>query len=443
MAISKSLIEKAAAVDIVDFCEANNYAIEKVNEKYYRGVDHDSLMINRRKNNFQWYSRGEYGNSIDFVRIFFNKDFKEAVAMLTNNEYERASEVKIEEKKEFVYDVEHANNTNAVQRYLIEERGIDSDIVHALIKKGLIRQDVKQNCVFVWGETGKRVGADLQGTRKIQYKGKETTFKQILKNSKENYGFNISLGTPKEIYFFESPIDLLSYWSLNKKMTDCRLVSMNGVKEQTVMNFIKHTAVSRGVVPSNAYIGVDNDKAGQMFLDKIKQYNFTTNINFKNLIPNDNHIPEKQLSMYQKVANVYELDWRLLAAIHKAETNLSLTNDATNYYGYGKFFGRKLAPKEQPQEIDLNAALHQCAAELVAKEDLWNAMKSQDVDISKSLQMYEKTKEYYENYCDLGYLPVYRVEKDWNDKLKATSSKQPNKTRTTYVKKQTKAYARS
>ncbi|MEE3607347.1 hypothetical protein [Bacillus altitudinis] len=31
--------------------------------------------------------------------------------------------------------------------------------------------------------------------------------------------FNISQGTPpKEIYFFESPIDLLSYWSLNKKM---------------------------------------------------------------------------------------------------------------------------------------------------------------------------------------------------------------------------------
>ncbi|MEK4448618.1 DUF3991 domain-containing protein [Bacillus sp. FSL M8-0052] len=426
--MSQEIIQAAEAIDIVDFCAENNYALERLTDKYYRGVDHDSLIINRKTNRFQWYSTGKYGNSIDFVRTFFDKSFPEAVAMLTEKEYKHTKEIHEKPRKEFVYDIEPDTNTEQAEKYLIEQRGIDKEIVQALIKKGLLKQDVRKNCVFVWGATGRPVGADLQGTVQLsKSRGKRTTFKQVKANSKQHYGFNISLGIPRKLYFFESPIDLLSYWTMNKELTNCRLISMNGLKEKTIINMINHTVRSRGITPTEGvFIGVDNDKAGQKFMDKVKNYIFSTkdgkDIVFHNLIAGDRQIPRAYIDMYELAANRFNIDWRYIAAIHKAETNLGNTNEITNNYNFGKFFGRELSPGESPDLIQLPIAIEECAKQLAentvkGKADLRSVLRVDGITTSKQIHMEEKTQQYYENYCDLGYLPVDQVSKDWNDLL--------------------------
>ncbi|OJT66876.1 hypothetical protein BFP46_22725 [Bacillus licheniformis] len=425
--MSQEVIQAAEAVDIVDFCADNNYDLERLTDKYYRGVDHDSLIIDRKKNRFQWYSTGKYGNSIDFVRTFFDKSFREAVELLTEKKYTHTKQAWVEPRKEFVYDIIHDKTTEQAEKYLIEQRGIDQEIVHALVSKGLLKQDIKKNCVFVWGETGKRVGADLQGTVPMLSKGKRTTFKQIRANSKQHYGFNISLGTPQKLYFFESPIDLLSYWSMNKEMTNCRLISMNGLKEKTVMNMIKHTIRSRGVAPTQGvFIGVDNDKAGHKFMDKVKHYRFETKdgkeVAFHNLIAGDHQIPRAYIDMYELAATQFNVDWRYIAAIHKTETNLGSTNEVTNNYDYGKYFGRKLSPSELPQQVQLPIAIEECARELSRKKvngkvDLRSVLKVDNLPYSDQFKIEQKVEQYYENYSNLGYVPVEKVSKDWNDLL--------------------------
>ncbi len=62
----------------------------------------------------------------------------------------------------------------------------------------------------------------------------------ILRNSHGSAGFSVDIGNPKSIYLFESPIDVLSYWSTKKeRLKNTRLVSMSGLKRQTMIEEIK------------------------------------------------------------------------------------------------------------------------------------------------------------------------------------------------------------
>ncbi|MCA1028845.1 DUF3991 and TOPRIM domain-containing protein [Cytobacillus kochii] len=440
--VSDDLIAEAEKTSIVSLCQEYGYAIEKKTNQYYFGIEHDSLVIDSYKNKFYWNSQNISGNSILFAQTFFNKTFPEAVAMLTSKEYEKMNDTYVEPEKNFVYEIEHDTSTAAAEDYLVNERGIDKDIVSALIKKGLIRQDHKKNIVFVWGETGRRVGADLQGTVSKNNLGKRGTFKQIFRDSKSNYGFNVSLGVPKKLLFFEAPIDLLSYWSLNKHLKNCRLISMSGLKPRTVMNMMKHTYVSRGQYPTEGiFLGVDNDVAGHKFVDRFEQMLLETKdgqeIPFHNLIPNDLEIPKEYIPLYQDAAINHNVDWKDIAAIHKAETNLSKTNEIANYFGLGKFFGKVLENKEKPKEINLYDSINECAKSLAknrfaGKFDLERTMSQPGHELGDLKKFINKVKRYSEKYSNLGYLPTKSMTKDWNDKL---ISEKNIKTKNTFKQK--------
>lgn len=432
--VSQEIIDKATKVDIVEFCLEKGYAIESKGNGWYFGVEHDSLVINQKKNIFHWNSQNISGDSIKFVQTFFNKTFPEAIQMLTGDNYKQNEGIYLEAKEEFDYNIIHADNTEKVENYLINEREIDKIIVDALMKKGLIRQDSRGNCVFVWGATGRVVGADLQGTAYSKQFGKRGTFKQIMKNSEKNYGFNVSLGTPTALYFFESPVDALSYWSMNKNLNNCRLISMNGLKEQTIVKMISQTYLSRGTFPIDGiFLCLDNDKAGHKFFDKLKYVAFQTkdgqDIAFKNLIANDNQIPEEFIQMYQDAAKRNSTDWRYIAAIHKAETNLSRTNEITNHYEFGNFFGRQLEQGERVGEINILNAINKCARELsfVTKNGEINLEKvlGFGIDSKGNSGIKEKINYYYDLYSKNEFSVVNENEmlKDWNDVLKGQREK--------------------
>ncbi|MEB2268240.1 toprim domain-containing protein, partial [Priestia megaterium] len=75
--------------------------------------------------------------------------------------------------------------------------------------------------------------------------------------------FSVDVGRPNKIHFFESPIDLLSYWSIQESsLQNTRLISMNGLKPKTVaQSYIKARREGLGI--KEMVLAVDNDQGGK------------------------------------------------------------------------------------------------------------------------------------------------------------------------------------
>ena len=122
--------------------------------------------------------------------------------------------------------------------------------------------------MFKWKQQGEIVGADRQGTSPMK---DGRMFKGIDRNSHGSAGFSVDIGKPNSIYLFESPIDALSYWSIKKeKLQNTRLVSMSGLKRQTMIDEIKRMGKEGHKVKQITFC-TDNDKAGREFAEKYNQ----------------------------------------------------------------------------------------------------------------------------------------------------------------------------
>ncbi|KRU40010.1 DUF3991 and TOPRIM domain-containing protein [Clostridium sporogenes] len=264
-------------IRIVDFCNRNGIAIKQDSKEYYRLIEHDSLVINDRKNLFIWNSHNKGGDIIDFVQEYYNCNFLEAKHKLMDIDYNpheikrnkfKGDKSKPESKELYKYDFSKERKVNVARDYLVQKRKINPQLVDNLIQKGLIRQDNRNNALFIWSDSKKIVGCSEQGTR-VFYdteKDKFKTWKKIQPNGKEDYGFNFKVGNGENFFFFESEIDMLSYLSLNpKRCEDSHFISMNGLKKETVLNFVNEWYKEKGTIPKSINICVDNDKGGWKF----------------------------------------------------------------------------------------------------------------------------------------------------------------------------------
>ncbi|MGE7869333.1 DUF3991 domain-containing protein [Bacillus paramycoides] len=278
---SKEEIEKAAALDIVDYCMQNDIPVKCDSERYYRLADHDSLIIDRKKNQFYWNSKGVNGNAINFVQEVEGASFPGAMQRLLDGEkdYEKASEVTfVVEPYEYSPEKEVPRFDRA-KDYLVQDRKIDPQIVNALHERGIIKQDKYNNVLFLWKdrENGEVMGCSEQGVVQSD-KYKRGTWKMIQKNSTPNYGFNVLNGEPRNLKFFESSVDLLSYASLHKNaLKDTHLVSMEGLKPQVVFNYYMKSSERIGDVPDSLSLCVDNDKAGKAFVERLIHFRYEKN----------------------------------------------------------------------------------------------------------------------------------------------------------------------
>ena len=278
--------ERANNVNILDYLISIGEPLKSEGNNFYRHEDHDSLVVNSRKNYFSWNSRNVSGNAVTYLMNVYNISFQHAVKKINDDLGDKdLSTFTVPEPtypSKFNYDVKEVNSIENVFKYLVHDRKIDSDLVQAFIRADLIKEDSYKNVVFKWKENGELVGANLQGTREIP-EGKRLNadrpyFKKVLPTTKEstNSGFSITRGYPDKLYFFEAPIDLLSYLSLNRtKLTNCRLLSMDGLKQQTFFQTIKNTlkelkANCRDI--ESITLCVDNDNAGQEFIEKLQKY---------------------------------------------------------------------------------------------------------------------------------------------------------------------------
>lgn len=270
-------------IDQVHFLLAINEPIKKVSHHYYRHEFHDSLVIDTQKNYFHWNSQNVSGGVIQYLMAMKGMSKAKAMSFIHDTQRE-SSYVTYQPKREppqpFHYKQEDERPVPSFP--YLEKRGISPHLIQTLYNQDLIAYNRHDQVVFKWYDKAQFVGCSLQGTTPLpphlQKKYARTFYKQIHKNSPGDWGFNLTVGRPKKLLVFESPLDLISYINYDKeRVMDSKCVSLEGLKKNTLLNFI--TKESKLHKLETICLCVDNDSSGLAFVNQFKQYkNFLTDL---------------------------------------------------------------------------------------------------------------------------------------------------------------------
>lgn len=300
--IDKELVVQARRANLVAYLFAKGEELVKAGKSYRHKV-HDSLYV--KDNMFTWYSRHAQGNSIDFLMLYYNMSFEQAVSELTNTQFSLFALQSQSEHFEFEnvnynsnneLQIERAENDKRVIAYLCKKRMIKNTIVFSLIKRKLLFQDTHGNCCFVMRSfnTDANINAAAaaaaninaaHGTSDTQFKQctaaaaninaaaaeleihgtSDTRFKQCTAHS-SNSAFYLSFNEITDVLYFESAIDLLSCYQIyQSKFNHHLLVSLAGLNSSIVRTLYKQNSNLRH------FLCVDNDEAGTKFIETMKQ----------------------------------------------------------------------------------------------------------------------------------------------------------------------------
>lgn len=425
--ITKDDIEKARMVSIIDYVDKTGMGKLTQNGKYYRlhYAGHDSIVIDSEKNRFYHNSTNEKGDVINFLEYFESKSFVEAVSELSEGEFDDIDIKKIKStqlKEPFKLPEYLTIERERIDDYLTNQRCISKSTIDYFYRKGMIKQDKIGQIYFLWKSSG-TIDLGVLGGSKVN---PETGFKGILKNSDGNFGFNILIGEkPESHFYFESAIDLISFYDLNKeRISNARLCSLEGVKVQTLYSFIANSFKHYKEKPSEVYIATDNDKAGIVFWQEVNdrpmEYQDEQRLDFINLIPQYTSYNQELLNIYRQVATVYDIDWKILASMHKYETNCSLFTKVANSKSFCKYFGHNITVEELTyDEIKLRA---DTLADDISKAGV--SFNDFLVDIAEDNESIKKELEaIYSDLINNRYISVspQDIKKDWNDISKITN----------------------
>ena len=273
MRITDEQKERANLVNLPQFLMSHGFDLKKVGKEYV-WKEHDSLHIkdNGPGERGQWFrfSENKGGDNIGLLREYMDMSFIDAVEALTGELIDRTYtpsrtyESKPVQQTARELSLAEADNCRRVFAYLCKTRGLDYDMLSALVKKGVISQEEKTgNVLFKYFDTdGKVIGAEKVGT------STEHKFKGIATGSVGGHGFEVVRGTGEKAFFFESAIDMLSYLQMHSKELDnCRLVSMMGVKPSIVLD----TMLRHNIAAENVFLCSDNDTAGNEFAQRLQE----------------------------------------------------------------------------------------------------------------------------------------------------------------------------
>ena len=308
MALSK---EEAKRLSIISVAEQLGIELKRTGSYSYTWTEHDSFVIDARKNEFHWNSRTEFGDVIQLVQSIKGVSYKEAMHFLETGEFKAVDvEAQTASKEPFSYYLERyeRQDFSASRNYLKAQRGLSDDTINFFISQGSMAEATRKKgdyfepvIVFKYKDnTGFLAGASLQGIveNRVHYP-ERGRLKQIMRNSDGQLGFSIDIGTPKRLVFAEAPIDLMSYYELHKDtLQDVRLVAMDGIKDGIISRrFMELYAEMNGksyqvdqnvgkvletVVRTTNYfkdgqhqdmitLAVDNDAAGHNFITRLQE----------------------------------------------------------------------------------------------------------------------------------------------------------------------------
>ena len=229
-----------------------------------------------------WFHQYERvgGDAIDFVRRFYALDYPQAVELLLDGRYgfEKPTQHTATQQKpteEFI--LPNQNNTmHRVYAYLLQQRGIDREVLNAFVREKMIYESAgHHNAVFV-GYDQNRV------PRHVHKRGtnSQSTYKGNQDGSCPEFSFHWR-GQSNRLYFFEAPIDLLSFISLNKtNWQDHSYAAACGVSDHVLWRMMKdHPDIN------HVCLCLDNDEAGQAASQRIAAKLNTHGISNEILIP--------------------------------------------------------------------------------------------------------------------------------------------------------------
>lgn len=331
--------EVAKSRNILDVADALGMELFESSRGELRWTEHHSFVIFPETNSYRWFSKAESGDVIQMVQTVRADEgkevgFKEAVAFLNDPNLQEADMTKFVTRKEsepFKYLLRDHDSIEIAKDYLVNQRGLSPETVEFFRQQGNL---VEATRIFssetvekmqerrgvaeenrVHGEhrepvvvfksfdvEGNIVGASLQGIEEnTVLHGERGRLKEIVRNSESNTGFSVDVGDPKKLILFESAIDLMSYYEIKSQaneLSDARLVSMDGLKKNTINKYFKELYFPEGQIDKNQtgnfieqfnrnlenyqnpkeslaskgieiILAVDNDDAGRTFTESI------------------------------------------------------------------------------------------------------------------------------------------------------------------------------
>ena len=310
-------IEQLKGMDIIAVAESLGMDLKQESGGIYHWLEHDSFKLYPKTNSFRWWSREISGDTIDLVRIYKEEitgekiSFQDATRYLETGDFKSVEARPIPKEEPFRNYLESSETKDLTQarNYLVKERGLSESTVLEFEKAGLLGQatykknnHTEQVIIFRSLDSNKNmIGGTLQGIEKYPEIHDRGYLKQIMAHSDGQSGMSFDIGKPKRLVFTEAPIDLMSYYELNKdKLSDVRLVSMDGLKQATVSRYVADL-LSQGkaseemskedlknFLPNLAKVtthfdneenqnlitlAVDNDEAGKKFIERFKEIN--------------------------------------------------------------------------------------------------------------------------------------------------------------------------
>lgn len=288
-------------IPIVSYLLSIGEPIEPISHNYYQHKVHNSLKINISKNYFVWNKMITNplakGGVIQYLQIMHNLTQNEAIAKVVKD----LKGIKLEKPKQKPYPKNFNYRQNEIDiplnslKFLVFNRKLPNHIVKKFFSLNLIQQNERKEIIFKWYKNKQIVGFSRQGTVKLTNEEKEkyhTTrdyFKYVAPTTEENtfWGFNYMEGEPENVYFFESPIDLLSYLAINEKqLKNFWLISIDGLAKKKVESFIEYGTNNFDFENKLKSLNIcfDNDEAGRnamSYFEDLKIFN----INFTNQLP--------------------------------------------------------------------------------------------------------------------------------------------------------------
>lgn len=284
---------QARQTDIVSLLKSQGETVKRSGSEY-EWKDGSAKVTIRGNMWFHQYERVG-GDTIDFVRRFYNKSYTQAMEYLLGNcsgTLITASPI-IKEKKPFELPKPY-RNMDRVKNYLHFVRGIDEDVIEAFADKNMIYESADyHNAVFV--------GFDKNGVPRHANKrgiGKGSTFKGNAESSMDEFAFH-RIGKSKYLYLFEAPIDMLSFISMHKEnWKNHSYAASCSVSDKVLFQCLKDYPHIEKV-----FICLDSDEPGQTAADRISTKLFALGIESEILVPIHKDWNEDLLFPNQKIGD--------------------------------------------------------------------------------------------------------------------------------------------
>ena len=270
--------QAARETDLVAFLQRRGEGLKRSGSEY-EWKDGSAKVTIRGNLWFHQYERVG-GDAIDFVRRFYGMDYPQAVELLLDGRsgFDKPTQCTATQQKptkEFLLPKQN-NTMHRVYAYLLQQRGIDREVLDAFVRGRMIYESAgHHNAVFVgYDQDGVPRHAHKRGTNsQSSYKGNQDA-------SRPEFSFHWR-GQSNRLYFFEAPIDLLSYISIQKeKWQEHSYAAACGVSDHVLWQMMKDNPNLNHVC-----LCMDNDEAGQSASQRIAEKLNAHGISNEILIP--------------------------------------------------------------------------------------------------------------------------------------------------------------